>query len=174
MEQFTIVKRGYDPEEVDSYIITLEQVIKSYKDKDNAIKNAIISAQVAADNMIRNAKLQADEYKAQIGRSLIHVRQEVDRQRVRIQAFQDVYSNLMRKYLTATPEGDMTDLYGRLDDVEMTLNILLNDGDLSVNDSPFESRPANPLSPEDMARAASLERKQQSHPPTLEPPTEDY
>ena len=60
LEQFTYVKRGYDPEEVEKYITTLEQVIKSYKDKDNAIKNAIISAQVAADNVVKNARLQAD------------------------------------------------------------------------------------------------------------------
>lgn len=116
--QFTYVKRGYDPEEVDGYITTLESVIKSYKDKDNAIKNAIISAQVAADNMIKNAKLQADEYKVQIVTELEKVRGEVERQRMRIQAFQDVYGGLVRKYLTELQESDIGELYNRLDDVD--------------------------------------------------------
>ncbi|MCL1843732.1 MAG: DivIVA domain-containing protein [Defluviitaleaceae bacterium] len=118
MEQFTYVKRGYDPEEVDRYIATLEQVIKSYKEKDNAIKNAIISAQVAADNMVKNARAQADEYKGRISKELEKVTEEVARQRVRIQAFQDVYAGMVRKYLTEPDESDVSDLMKRLDDVD--------------------------------------------------------
>jgi len=127
LEQFTYVKRGYDPEEVDKYIATLEQVIKSYKDKDNAIKNAIISAQVAADNMIENAKAQAREYKAQIARELEKARIEIDRQRMRIQAFQDVYSGLVRKYLTEIDGNDMNSLYSHLDGVEKVLAHLMDE-----------------------------------------------
>ena len=126
MEQFSFVKRGYDPEEVDKYIATLEQVIKSYKDKDNAIKNAIISAQVAADNMIKNAKMQADDYKVQIAKELEKVRAEVDRQRMRIQAFQDVYNGLVRKYLTELDDTDTNDLYARLDDVDRLITVLID------------------------------------------------
>ena len=135
LEQFTFVKRGYDPEEVDKYVATLEQVIKSYKDKDNAIKNAIISAQIAADNMIKNAKAQADEYKAQIGRELGKVRSEVERQRMRVQAFQDVYTNLVRKYLIEVQDNDMSDLYSRLDDVDKLLGVLMEDDILTQSAS---------------------------------------
>jgi cell division septum initiation protein DivIVA len=124
LEQFTYVKRGYDPEEVDRYIATLEQVIKSYKEKDNAIKNAIISAQIAADNMVKNAKNQADEYKGQIAKELDKVTQEIDRQRMRIQAFQDVYSGLVRTYLTDLDGKDMEDLFSRLEDVDKLVNKL--------------------------------------------------
>ena len=126
MEQFTHVKRGYDPEEVDKYIATLEQVIKSYKDKDNAIKNAIISAQVAADNMIKNAKTQAEDYKTQISKELDKVRVEVDRQRMRIQAFQDVYNGLIRKYLTEVDGDGISELYSRLDDVDRLITHLMD------------------------------------------------
>jgi len=135
LEQFTYVKRGYDPEEVDRYISTLEQVIKSYKDKDNAIKNAIISAQVAADNMIKNAKAQAEEYKVQINQELEKARDEVARQRMRIQAFQDVYSGLVRKYLVEIHENDMTDLFGRLDDVDRMITHLMEENEDSRSSS---------------------------------------
>ena len=134
MEQFSFVKRGYDPEEVDKYIATLEQVIKSYKDKDNAIKNAIISAQVAADNMIKNAKLQADDYKVQIVKELEKVREEVGRQRMRIQAFQDVYSGLIRKYLTDLEDEDTNELYSRLDDVDRLINVLMDTDMITIPD----------------------------------------
>ena len=130
MEQFSVVRRGYDPEEVDKYIATLEQVIKSYKEKDNAIKNAIISAQVAADNMVKNAKMQADEYKAQIVRELGKVSNEVERQRVKLQAFQDIYTSLVRKYLVEPRESDMKELFARLDDVDKIINILKGDDTL--------------------------------------------
>lgn len=130
MESFTYVKRGYDPDEVDKYIATLESVIKSYKDKDNAIKNAIISAQVAADNMIKNARLQADDYKGQIVQELEKVRQEVERQRMRLHAFQDVYTGLIRKYLTTLDENDMTELHTRLDDIDRLI-VRLMDTDIA-------------------------------------------
>lgn len=125
MEQFTLVKRGYDPEEVDNYIATMENVIKSYKDKDNAIKNAIISAQVAADNMIKNAKLQADEYKLQILHELSDVRSEIDRNREHIQSFQDLYSQLIRKHLYALDEKEFSKLHNTLDNVEKLIDRLM-------------------------------------------------
>ena len=152
MEQFSIVRRGYDPEEVDKYISTLEQVIKSYKDKDNAIKNAIISAQVAADNMVKNAKMQADEYKAQIGRELGKVTAEIDRQRVKLQAFNDIYTSLVRKYLIEPRESDMRDLFARLDDVDKMINILMGDDSLlpeyerpDTNYAPAGNAPPEPV-----------------------------
>lgn len=162
MEQFTYVKRGYDPEEVDRYIATLEQVIKSYKEKDNAIKNAIISAQVAADNMVKNAKMQADEYKGQIAKELDKVSLEVDRQRMRIQAFKDVYSGLVKKYLTDLDEDDMTDIFARLDDVEKLIG-RLKEVDIVPAPTPgdFPIRSSAPPEPSTTPPA-----------PTIPPPTQ--
>ena len=151
MEQFTFVKRGYDPAEVDKYISTLEQVVKSYKDKDNAIKNAIISAQVAADNMIQNAKLQADEYKNQIVTELEKVRKEVERQRVRVQAFQDVYSGLVRKYLQELDNNDVNELNKRLDDVDGLLTMLMEADLVTIpgEEEPQEEPPQEELPQEE-------------------------
>ena len=123
-QQFTYVKRGYDPEEVNRYITTLEQVIKSYKDKDNAIKNAIISAQIAADNVIRNAHLQAENYKIKIDKQLVHVREAVDAERVRLQAFQDVYNGLIRKYLHVVDGSEFSPLQSKLDELDIMIQEL--------------------------------------------------
>jgi hypothetical protein len=124
LEQFSYVKRGYNPEEVDKYIATLEQVIKSYKEKDNAIKNAIISAQVAADNVLMNAQMQAEAYKEKIVKQLQLVKDSVERQRVRVQAFQDVYTGLLRKYLREMDDSEINDLYSKLDDMERMIDSL--------------------------------------------------
>lgn len=140
MDQFSYVKRGYNPEEVNKYISTLEQVIKSYKEKDNAIKNAIISAQVAADNVVRNAHMQAHEYKKKISQQLIQVSAAIDAERMRLQAFHDVYSGLMRKYLFEIETADMFEMSRRLDDMEKLVNDLLE-----MEVPPVESGP--PLIP---------------------------
>ena len=118
MEQFSIVRRGYDPEEVDRYVTTLEHVIKSYKEKDNAIKNAIISSQVAADNIVANARQMATEIKSNIAKQLSYITDAVDMQRVKIRAFQDVYSSLVQKYLKEMDISEMSELMDRLNDLE--------------------------------------------------------
>jgi cell division septum initiation protein DivIVA len=127
VDSFSYVKKGYSPEEVDKYISTLEEVIKSYKDKDNAIKNAIISAQIAADNVVKNAQMQAEDYKMKIVRQLDAVKVSIDKQRMRLQAFHDVYNGLLRKYLREIDDADMTDLFGKLDEVENMINALAGD-----------------------------------------------
>jgi len=121
LEQFTFVKRGYDPEEVDKYITTLEQVIKSYKDKDNAIKNAIISAQVAADNVVRNAQAQADAYKLQISDQLEDMKNTLDLNRRRLQAFQDVYTSMVNRFMQDLEMSDMAKLVGKIEEMEQSI-----------------------------------------------------
>ena len=125
MERYPLVKRGYDPEAVDNDIQVLENVIKSYKDKDNAIKNAIISAQMAADNMIKNAKMQADEYKEQIVRELDNARREVARERAKVQEFNDMYANLVLKHLTPIEKEEMSELHSRLDEIDRLIDHLI-------------------------------------------------
>ena len=125
MDRYPIVKRGYDPAVVDNDVQTLENVIKSYKEKDNAIKNAIISAQMAADNMIKNAKLQADEYKAQIVQEPESVRHEVARERARVQEFQDMYSNLVYKHLVPIEKSEVSELHSRLSEIDRLIDHLM-------------------------------------------------
>jgi len=153
LEQFSYVKRGYSPEEVNKYIATLEQVIKSYKEKDNAIKNAIISAQVAADNVVRNAHAQAHDYKKKISQQLIQVSAAIDAERMRLQAFHDVYTGLMRKYLFEVETADMFEMSRRLDDMEKLVNDLMEMDVPPVGEpTPLLPSPAEPESvPEAMA-----------------------
>ena len=122
METFTIVKRGYNPEEVDAYIATLEQVIKSYKDKDNAIKNAIISAQVAADNIVKNAHLQAGDYKNKVARQLANMKETIAIQRVRVKSFQELYIKMLQNYIKEFNEQDIKELIKNIDEIELTVH----------------------------------------------------
>jgi len=124
MEQFTFIKRGYDPEEVDKYISTLEQVIKSYKDKDNAIKNAIISAQRTAEDVVKNAQAEAETYKAQMGEQLVGMRGALDRQRASLQNFQDMNANAIRKCIQELERFDMSEMFARIDEMDAAIAAL--------------------------------------------------
>lgn len=136
MENFTIVKKGYNPQEVDEYIETLEKVVKSYKDKDNAIKNAIISAQIAADNIIKNAEAEAVAYRAQAMEHLKKIFESVETQRSRAQSFQDEYNDLLHKYLRNFEESDISLVYDRIDELEKYLQ--------EISDSTFETEAYEP------------------------------
>ncbi len=107
---FSLVKRGYDPNEVDDYILELRNQLKSYKDKDNAIKNALINAEIAADNIIKNAKVKAlqiteqaqDEAfatKKDAFQALDEINSSIIEQKKMLSEFQKDYNVILNKYL---------------------------------------------------------------------------
>ncbi|MDR1540956.1 MAG: DivIVA domain-containing protein [Clostridiales bacterium] len=120
-ERFTYVKKGYDPEEVDRYIDTLEQVVKSYKDKDSAIKNAIISAQMAADNIVKNAHLQVAESRTQALSQIQSIIASIGEQRAKVKEFQEEYTNLMQKYIIDFNESDMNRIFTKITELEQLI-----------------------------------------------------
>ncbi len=63
MPTFTMTQKrgGYEPAEVDAYINSLDQQLKEYERKASAINNAIISAQMASDKMIKQANAETSE-----------------------------------------------------------------------------------------------------------------
>ena len=118
---FSSVKNGYNPQEVDNYINTLEQVVNSYKEKDAAIKNAIISAQIAADNIMKNAQYQAVEYRNIITQQMNRIVDSVNLQRLKIRAFQEDYNAIIHKYLTTFNENDIERILHQITELEQYL-----------------------------------------------------
>ncbi len=107
---FSLVKKGYDPQEVDDYIMDLKSQLDSYRSKDNAIKNALINAEIAADNIIKNAKLNATQIKYDAEDEAVRKMQEayealdeinnsiVDQKQM-LSEFQKDYNTILNKYL---------------------------------------------------------------------------
>jgi len=120
-DRFNYVKKGYDPEQVDTYIETLEQVVKSYKDKDSAIKNAIISAQMAADNIVKNAHLQVSESRTQALSQIQSIIASISEQRNKVKEFQEEYVGMVQKYLIDFNEADMTHIYNKITELEQLI-----------------------------------------------------
>lgn len=118
MEEFTIVKRGYSPEEVDYYIGKLERIIDEYKEKDSSITNAIINAQVAADNIIKNAHLASEEIRSTTITHLDTVYKSINKQKEIVKDFQEQYYELVSKYLRDAETTDFLDIFSSINELE--------------------------------------------------------
>lgn len=125
-DKFSIVKKGYNPSEVDSYIEGLETVIKSYKEKDSAIKNAIINAQLAADNMVREAEIQTKKiYQETVDKLDLIYGSITDQKRV-VQEFQDDYNALINRYIHHVNDREISGIYDKINDLDKFLSKLRN------------------------------------------------
>ena len=140
-DRFMLVKKGYDPDEVDTYIDTLEQIIQSYKEKDSAIKNAIISAQIAADNIIRNAHLQVAEARSKTLNQVTFITESIATQRAKVKEFQEGYNNLIRKYLTEISDDDINAIYEKINELEQYAAKLGYQTSIMPSQDPAAQRP---------------------------------
>ena len=137
-DRFTYVKRGYDPEEVDAYVNSLEEVIKSYKEKDNSIKNAIISAQMAADNIVRNANIQSEETRRAVAAQMYGIAQSVNEQRVRVREFQEEYTAFVKRYLSEFNEYDVNRINNKINELEAYIKRLYYPAGANSGNAPEE------------------------------------
>lgn len=112
--RFTVVKRGYNPDEVDTFIQGLESALKNYKEKEVAIKNAFINAQVAADKIIQEAQDDAAEMKRNTIYQLEAIKNSVEEQKIILSSFQNDYNRLIRKYLYDVNTSEFDLLVGKI------------------------------------------------------------
>lgn len=124
LDKFSYVKKGYDPTQVDEYIEKMEEILKSYKQKDNAINNAIISAQVAADNIIYKANVKANQMLSQTQEKLEQMQSILAQQKNIIDSFNNDYKALVRKYLSNIDENDVFKMYSKINSLEEKINSL--------------------------------------------------
>lgn len=126
MVNFSLVKKGYDPTEVDAYIKKLEDVVVSYKEKDVAIKNAIVSAQIAADNIIKNAELQAMSNKVKAIEDLKDIQINILSEKNKLETFNKEYNELIRKYLIPLDKKEVLSVNNRIDEIAKDFDDIQN------------------------------------------------
>ncbi len=171
---FTIVKKGYDPNEVDSYINKLLLQLNEYKEKSSAINKAIINAQIAADNIVKEAHIQtenilneAKENARNLQQSTLNqiagIKTNISNQKRILREFQNDYDNFMKKYfspinLEATDEifSKLNKLENLIDDISitaepLTLNQTLEETDKKNNIFDDDEYPSTTLSPDETA-----------------------
>ncbi|MCL1924598.1 MAG: hypothetical protein FWF50_03335 [Defluviitaleaceae bacterium] len=125
--KFNIVKKGYDIAEVDKHIKELEKKIEEFKEKEDAITNAMVNSQVAANNIIKNAEMAAVEMHEDMVSIVNNIFSSIDSQKNIVKSFQEDYQALINRYLK-TPEGkDFQNIYNSLNELESYLIELKRD-----------------------------------------------
>ena len=132
---FNIVRKGYDQDEVDSYIQSLEAVIKSYKDKDDTIKNAIINAQISADNIIKNSEIEADRISKRAVRLVNEIHVSISSQKQIVHSFQEEYNRLVSKYLQNIGSSEVEKVLGKIAELEQYLGSIQKLHEVSRSDT---------------------------------------
>jgi cell division septum initiation protein DivIVA len=141
--KFNFVKKGYDPAEVDKRIDMLEAEIKGYRDKDLSITNAIMSAQLAADEILRRANVAADTImlnarnmsarltEASTGQ-ITAIISSVKEQRRKLLEFKEEYAALLAKYILNMDENDISQAEKKAIELEAYLQKFL-DAEASID-----------------------------------------
>lgn len=115
---FTLVKKGYDPIEVDEYINKLEATIREYKEKDNAIRDAFVNAQIAADNLVKEAEIKSQDMLHDASLKLNDMRNLLETQTKITKEFEDDYKALVNKYIKEFNSQDAFKIYSQINDLE--------------------------------------------------------
>jgi len=124
MQRFNTMRNGYNIEEVNAYIATIESALAEYREKDSAITNTMINAQIAADNIIKNAHLEAKGIRTETISHLECVSASLDKQRDMISRFERDYKELAERYLCNTEETHFKAALNHVDELDSCLNAL--------------------------------------------------
>lgn len=144
MPSFNIIRKGYDPQQVDLYvreveekIAALEAELADFRGKADAINSSVIEAKLLAERLEAEAgdRIRAAEEKAaqEITRrrkdasdQMEGLRQTAAQMRGKLDAFKEDYNQLLNKYLVSVRAEDMTKLF---DDLDTFMNSIHADAD---------------------------------------------
>ena len=133
MQDFTIVRRGFDTTEVDTYIVNMEneiikrdQKIEEYRSREDAINRAVIEAQLTADNIVRKATEDANKIRQEATEELKDLKEQSIALRNNLIEFQKSYNTLLRRYLYTGHCTDLTQIFDRLDTLMERMDIDMN------------------------------------------------
>lgn len=121
MTEFTRVRKGYRPEEVEQELSRLgqriaeqEEELAVYKKREEELHRNEIEAQMKADLIIEEAQRKADEIQRKAREELKEICQEALRMRDLMEAFQSEYNQLLRQYLLKIRTDEFSALLDRL------------------------------------------------------------
>ncbi|WZL81045.1 hypothetical protein QBE53_14755 [Vallitaleaceae bacterium 9-2] len=138
MENFTIVKRGYDPEQVDHHIFLLNEELKQHKANAEAVTNAMVHAEMTARKIVEDAEKKADTIEGDAHQHLAALERKIKHIRMKLDAFQSQYNQLIHRYVISMNNDDFSNLYASLDKITKSLHTKRSDTDHSVIEMNYE------------------------------------
>ncbi|MCI8806343.1 MAG: DivIVA domain-containing protein [Clostridiales bacterium] len=149
---FQMVRKGYNPDEVDAYIEELENQLNEYKEKSSTINKAIINAQIAADNIIKaahsetekilsQAKKEATDLKQATINQIKYLKLNIANQKNLINNFRRDYEFLTEKYLNPLVTSDTDKVFDKLTEIEQAIDEISSPGDRGYKGAPSLRKP---------------------------------
>lgn len=120
---FTIVKKGYLPAEVDRHIEKLQEELDNFRSDQVAIAKAIIHSENIAQGIIDDANRESDQVKLKAESQLLELQKKIKHMRMKLDAFQSNYNQLMHKYIITMNNDDFSDLFTSLDQISDSLTL---------------------------------------------------
>lgn len=130
---FTMIKKGYDPNEVQEYISLLEKELAEYKSKEQFISQALVEAQVSAKNVIQQAKEQAQQIEKDAIEQLQSVREKIHESKDKLFQFEEDYASFIKRFAASFSEEELNKLLNSLDSIYATLEV--TSGEMDDDDS---------------------------------------
>lgn len=119
--KFRITRRGYDVEEVDSYITKLEAELEVLRNNQSIISQAIVHAENTSKQIIDAAKKEADELLINANHQLEHLHKKLKYMRMKVDSFQSNYNQLIHKYVISMNHEDFAGIYDSIDKISDSL-----------------------------------------------------
>ena len=150
---FQMVRKGYNPDEVDAYIEELENQLNEYKEKSSTINKAIINAQIAADNIIKAAHSETEKILSQAKKEAMDLKQatinqikylklNIANQKNLISNFRRDYEFLTEKYLNPLVTSDTDKVFDKLTEIEQAIDEISSPSDnRGYNGAPSSRKP---------------------------------
>ncbi|MFP4697651.1 MAG: DivIVA domain-containing protein [Eubacteriales bacterium] len=120
---FPVLKKGYDPQEVDNYISKLEQELNDFKQREQAISHAIMDAQVTSKKIVKAAKDEAGQIQKEAILQLDSIRRKVSYIKQKIETFQASYNQFIERFTVNINQDDINKLYHQLDELSNSLRV---------------------------------------------------
>lgn len=152
MKEFSIVRKGYNPEEVNAYILELEtalanktQTVKEFQGMETAIASSIVDARMAAEDIRRksadeaqkmhedavadaekiheNAVIEAGALRTFALNEMNDLRDQVLAFHDKLQGFQDEFGRILQEYLISFRSNDLVALFSHLENFMSNLDL---------------------------------------------------
>jgi hypothetical protein len=117
-----MVKNGYEPQEVDTFIRGLEEAIVFYKMKEQYISQALVESQIASKKIIEESEIRAFQIEKKALIQMEHLKQELNNTKKRLLNFKNEYDTFMDNFKSSFSEGEMLSFADCLDELATTIS----------------------------------------------------
>jgi CRISPR/Cas system-associated protein Cas5 (RAMP superfamily) len=117
-----MVKNGYEPQEVDTFIRGLEEAIVFYKMKEQYISQALVESQIASKKIIEEAEIRAFQIEKKALIQMEHLKQELNNTKKRLLNFKNEYDTFMDNFKSSFSESEMLSFADCLDELATTIS----------------------------------------------------